>query len=174
MRNIVGLLLLATLSMTGGSLQAACQAGIPLSTPDSDLIPNNDGTVTHSKTGLMWKVCSEGQAWQPGNCTGTAGAYTWQAALQIPESLNAGGGFAGFTDWRLPNIKELASIVELGCYSPAINSKVFPATSSNVCWSDSPLADLSGRAWGVNFNYGYDYYDSRNSTHRVRLVRGGQ
>lgn len=54
---------------------------ISASTPDSQLLDNGDGTVTDSKTGLMWKKCLEGV--EDDNCeTGSVSPFTWQEALQ--------------------------------------------------------------------------------------------
>ena len=159
------------------SVNAVCNASAPATTPTTDFTVHNDGTVTHNRTGLMWKVCSEGQTWNNtsgGSCTGTATTHNWQESLEIPNTLNTGGGFAGHSDWRLPNLKELKSIAELSCYNPAINEAIFNSALSNGYWSSSPFSSNSDRAWRVHFNYGYDYDNYRSSYNRVRLVRSGQ
>ena len=86
---------------------------------------NGNGTVTDNLTGLMWKKCSEGQN-NDSTCSGTALIYTWEDALTQCENLS----FAGYTDWRLPNKRELFSIVHFGTYAPAINTTYFPNTQS--------------------------------------------
>jgi hypothetical protein len=151
-----------------------CNPNMPASTPDSQLTDNDDGTITDTATGLMWKKCMEGLTGD--FCeTGAAATFTWQTALQRPGVVNnTGGGFAGKTDWRLPNIKELVSIVEEKCYDPAINLTRFPNTPSSVVWSGSPNANNSDGAWHVAFYYGNSGYRNRNSYFQVRLVRGGQ
>jgi len=154
--------------------QTCKTASITATTPTADFTDNGNGTVTHTKTGLMWKRCSEGQAWSGTTCTGTATTYTWQAALQQAETLNNGGGFATFTDWRVPNIKELDSIVERQCSSPAINAAIFPATVSGNYWSASPYAAIAARAWGVGFGNDNDRAVNKSNINYVRLVRGGQ
>lgn len=152
-----------------------CIDAIPANTPTSDFEVHNNGTVTHTPTGLMWKVCSEGQTWQSdGSCSGSVSSHNWQAALQIPQTLNSSGGYAGHADWRLPNAKELGSIVELKCYSPAINTAVFNNTPSSFFWSASPIATSSDFAWGVNFYNGEDNSFYRSYNYLVRVVRGGQ
>lgn len=153
---------------------AACEPAIIASTPTADFTVHDNGTVTHKTTGLMWKVCSEGQAWSNGSCTGDIGSTTWDKALQIPSTLNASGGFAGYTDWRLPNIKELQSLVEQQCSNPSINSSIFPSTASAFYWSSSPSAYSGYGAWGVYFYYGNDLHGNRGNTYHARLVRGGQ
>ncbi len=155
------------------SVHATCKpTSIPASTPDSQLIDNNDGTVTDSKTGLMWKKCLEGPL-DAGDCSGTDTTFTWQQALQQPGVVNT-SGFAGYTDWRLPNIKELRSIVEEQCSSPAINATFFPNTPSSSVWSGSPFAFNSAYAWSVNFAGGNSRAYDRGDSYAVRLVRGGQ
>ncbi|MCI5114898.1 MAG: DUF1566 domain-containing protein [Candidatus Electrothrix sp. AW1] len=146
---------------------------IPASTPDSQLLDNGDGTVTDSKTNLIWKKCLEGV--EGDNCeTGSASTFTWQEALQQPEVINNAGGFAGYTGWRLPNIRELVSIVEEQCNYPAINMNRFSNTPSSDVWSGSPSAYGSDYAWYVAFNDGYYSIKFRNNGSAVRLVRGGQ
>ncbi len=154
--------------------QTCYTSSMTATTPTSEFTINDDGTVTHIRTNLIWKVCSEGQTWANGDCTtGTITTHNWQGALQIPQNLNA-LGYADYTDWRLPNIKELKSIVERQCYSPAINKTIFPSTASSYYWSSSPFADLSRNAWIVHFNYGGDGSYGRDNDGHVRLVRGGQ
>lgn len=137
---------------------------VPATTPTSDFILNDtDGTAYHIKTGLTWKRCAEGQTWNGATCTGTAGGYTWSAALQLISS-----------DWRLPNLKELSSIVEQRNWSPAINTGVFPSAPLTYFWSASPYAAVSGFAWSVNFDLGNGSAYPKGGSAAVRLVRGGQ
>ncbi len=147
-----------------------CKTSIIASTPDSDFIDNQDGTVTHKTTGLMWKKCSEGFELSGTNClpvTGAAAKKNWKQALEAANSAT----FAGHSDWRLPNIIELGSIVEVACHSPAINLAIFPNTISDFYWSSSPNADNYNDAWGVYFsNGGYDFI-GKDGKRRVRLVR---
>jgi hypothetical protein len=140
------------------------------SNPDAAYIDQGDGTVTHVPTGLMWKRCSEGQTWTGATCSGTTGTYSWSQALKQASASS----FAGHTDWRLPNIKELRSLVEECRFSPSINDAIFPATPSSNFWSGSPYANNSYYAWYVYFGNGFADYYVRSSNYGVRLVRGGQ
>jgi len=157
----------------GGQALAACVTTVTASTPTADFIDHANGTVTHSKTGLMWKQCSEGLS-GAGCATGAATLLTWQGALQAAQTLNRGGGFAGFTDWRVPNIKELNAIVENQCSAPAINATIFPATVSSGYWSSSAYAANATGAWYVYFGGGNGGAGGKGFSSYVRLVRGGQ
>jgi len=141
---------------------------LPLTTPSSDFIDNQDGTVTHKRTGLMWQRCSVGQIWIGSTCSGTASTYTYDEAVALKSS------FADYSDWRIPNQNELLSIAEYGAYIPAINSTLFPNTPSDWFWSSSPNANYSGYTWIVNFSYGGNdnYGGVTYSYNAVRLVRG--
>ena len=152
----------------------SCNTQIPASTPDNAFTLNADGTVLHTKTGLTWTRCSAGQSWNGNTCTGTATAHTWQAALQLAQTANS-NRYLGATDWRLPNLKELASIVEQRCFDPAINTTVFPGTPSDVFWSASVYAPYPNDAWFVLFNDGsVSNVNEGSNGGAVRLVRGGQ
>jgi hypothetical protein len=151
------------------ALAQTCRDDIPASAPDSRFTANGDGTVTDRATGLIWKQCAEGLS--GADClTGGATTFTWQAALQHAEAAV----FAGSALWRLPNKKELASLVEQRCYAPAINSRFFPNTPSNAFLSSSPYAYVANGAWYVYFYYGSVNGYSKDNAGYVRLVRGGQ
>lgn len=81
----------------------------------------------------------------------------------------------GASDWRMPTIKELESIVHYGRVAPAIDTRFFPNTPSWYFWSGSPFAFSASGAWLVYFVSGDSYANLRsyNDIH-VRLVRGGQ
>lgn len=147
-----------------------CPAGNPRVAPDSRYTEHGDGTVTDLHTGLMWKQCSEGQT--GATCTGAVSTMAWANALTAAENTV----FAGFSDWRLPSAKELQSLVETGCYNPAINAARFPNTSTGDYWSSSSYAANASNAWGVSFvnGYVYYYYYYKSDYYGVRLVRGGQ
>jgi hypothetical protein len=160
-------------TMVSYPAMAACVSAIPQTTPSSHLVDNDNGTITDTATGLIWKKCSAGQN-NDTACTGSATAFPWDKALQVAETLNSSGGFAGKTDWRLPNIKELQSIVEVACSLPSINSVRFPNTASLYFWSASADAGHSADAWNVYFGNGLSSKNRRKYFSRVRLVRGGQ
>ena len=148
---------------------------VPATTPTSDFtLDDVNGTAYHKKTGLTWKRCAEGWDWDGSTCIdneSVANTYTWSQALQRGPTL---GTFAGFSDWRLPNQKELNSIVEQRNWYPAINATVFRNTPATNFWSASPYAPNAGLAWYVVFYFGYDVADVKGSNYAVRLVRGGQ
>ena len=151
-----------------------CRNDITPTTPTQDFTLHDDGIVTHHKTGLMWMRCTLGQNWNGATCTGSGQTYNWAGALQAAD----GSDFAGHGDWRLPDIKELGSIVEQACNNPAINATVFPGTPPIWTWSASPYAGRESRVWGwgVHFLDGFDSSGDAETARitRVRLVRGGQ
>lgn len=158
-------------------LAQTCNENIPESTPDSRFTINNNSTVEDHKTGLMWKRCPEGASDEYGFCTFMGKSpingyfqYTWDKALAYAENYE----FAGYQDWRLPNIKELFSIIELKCTNPARNITVFPATrmgSANKIWSSSPTFEW-GRVWYIGGNGHIDSPVGRCSLRLVRDIGG--
>jgi hypothetical protein len=183
--KVIGLILF-TLSGVVNADQTCLTGNIPATTPH--LVGNSNGTATDPKTGLVWKRCSEGQSWNEGSssCTGTIAKYKWQEALvrakDVRESQANTENF-GYHDWRLPNIKELQTIMERQCYAPAINLTIFPNTPSaghNTApwyWSSTPVFDSTDLAWALNSHDGDAWlpsgFSDRNEPNYVRLVRGG-
>jgi len=131
---------------------------------------NGDGTITDLTTGLTWMRCSMGQTWGGSTCTGTASTYGWDQAVALTNTQT----FAGHSDWRLPNIRELQTIVDQSVFNPAIDSGAFPNTSNSFFWSSTPDALYAYLAWNVYFGDGYANYDGRNNGNAVRLVRIGR
>ncbi len=126
---------------------------IRASTPSSDFVIHDDGTVTHVPSGLMWMRCIIGQTFEDGTCTGSGDNGNWLAMMTAAQSLNHGGGFAGHTDWRVPNVKELSTIVEHRCNSsPKVNQLVFPGIASGPLWTSSAFFGDDTRAISVNFH----------------------
>ncbi len=142
---------------------------------------NGDGTVTDEQTGLMWeKLCADGSIHD------VRTYYTWDDAFAVKvATLNSGGGFAGYTDWRVPNVNELQSLVNYKRYHPAV-SPVFDGwcptsctvltcscTNSSGYWSSSTDVANPTHAWSVNFNAGNMNADDKTYDNYVRAVRGG-
>ncbi len=130
---------------------------------------NGDGTVTDPTTGLTWMRCSMGQMWDGTTCTGTASTYTWDQANALTGVVT----FAGLSDWRLPSLDELRSLIDYTqATSPATNQTLFPASPIFGFWSGSRYASNSYFAWGVSS--GGASNGLRSSSIEARLVRGGQ
>ncbi len=135
---------------------------------------NSDGTVTDSLPGLMWDKCTSGQS--GAGCAGTAVYYTWKQALALATSANT-DNYKGHSDWRLPNIKELESLVKINASYPTIDA-TFPHTPSNdntgylssTIYTHDPTA-----AWHVHFDDGHLHaWDVTYPNFYVRLMRSEQ
>lgn len=126
--SFAGLSVSALASLLAGYAEATClgreNTSVPESTPTSSHTVHPDGTLTAPATGLMWKRCLEGQTLVDGVCGGTPTFYTWADALGAAQAAS----FAGHGDWRLPNPKELLTIIEDKCAAPGLNADLFPIT----------------------------------------------
>ncbi len=127
------------------------QAGWPMG---GRFVDNGDGTVTDHGTGLTWQ-----QETAPG-------MYQWPDALLYCENLELGGQ----ADWRLPNVRELHSIVDYGRSAPAID----PAFSavSEWYWSSTSSPAYKPYACRVRFHHGNIGTDPKSMFYYVRAVRG--
>jgi hypothetical protein len=166
--------------VSGGGRSAGqsvtCQtenSAIPASTPSEAFLDHLDGTVTDTTTGLMWKVCSESQTWNGSGCDGGVANYTWLEASRRVSAVNT-ATFAGYGDWRMPDLKELASIVEHRCSTPSINQAIFKGVVAEWYWSSSPHYSLTSAAWAIDFSQGGNYPNGKSSSLALRLVRGGE
>lgn len=121
------------------------------------LTDNGNGTVTDSGTHLMWQQ-------------GENSSMTWDAALTYCEGLS----LATYTDWRLPNHKELTTLVDDTKVVNAINTTMFPGANSSGYWSSTTLPSITSTAFCVDFYYGGPSNPDKTSTHYARCVRGGQ
>lgn len=130
---------------------------------------NNDGTAIDTATGIMWYRCSLGQTWDEvsSSCTGGSEQVTWQQALQQAAAFNG----AGFSNWQLPNIKELSSIVERQCVDSAINLTVFPNSEVANYWSSTTGVDTPSLAWAVAFYSGKSNLRDKSSDVFIRVMR---
>jgi len=97
-----------------------------------------------------------------------ADRVNWQAALQYCDRLE----LAGHSDWRLPNVRELQSIVHYGRYNSCIDP-VFRAVPDGY-WTSSLYTPVPNHSWYINFFDGHVLiYNGETYFFRVRAVRGG-
>ncbi len=137
--------------------------------PKSTFVRNDTSNiVTDETTNLMWQD------------NGDANTVTkdWENAISYCESLNLGE----YNDWRLPNIRELRSIVDFDKANPAI-SPTFRNVISDIYWSSTTkiMENTQGAGSGnlarnIDFFYGNEEvdFDDKAISHYVRCVRGGQ
>jgi hypothetical protein len=165
------------------------RAGSPLRFRD-----NGDGTISDLNTGLMWEK----------KCRGCGGIHDDDLRLRWSgfsrrntlwdwlDEVNAEGGtgFAGYRDWRIPNVKELVSIVDYGRSDPAIDPAFAgPAceptcsdlaapecscTSPGKYWTSTTFSDFPAHALVVDFAAGFVEDRIKTMRRSVRAVRGGR
>ena len=134
---------------------------------DQRFTDNGDGTVTDNLTGLIWLKNAD-----------CFGYQTWNEAVTVSNTLASGacgltdGSVAG--DWRLPNRKELESLLDLGQFDPALPlGHPFSGVRLSFYWSSTAYA-YPNFAWDVNMVDGYVIFDDKNGILFVWPVRGGQ
>lgn len=137
---------------------------------NSYYIDNSDGTITDTRTGLMWMRCALGQAWDGAACTGEVSRHRLDYALNISMT------FSTYSDWRLPTIEELESLTDPIHTNPIIDVHAFPNTPSSYpnkwFWSSSPNAEAPTYALRMSFGNGEVFsFASRTECWSVRLVR---
>jgi hypothetical protein len=134
----------------------ALQKGV--SWPSPRFTDNGDGTVTDNLTGLMWA--------QDANM---AGAKTWSNAISYCNDLT----HAGYSDWRLPNRKELRSLLDYSKYGPVL-PQGHPFTNvQSYYWSSTTEASYTDCAWYVGMYDGHVYRDYKSHNYYVWPVRFG-
>jgi len=128
---------------------------------------NGNGTMTDTLTGLIWL--------KNANCWG---ALTWSQALTYAHGLVNGqcgltdGSIAG--DWRLPNVKELTSLIDYDFFSPAMHQwQSFNNVQSAIYWASTTKFDYPDEAWGVDMHDGVVFYGFKTNFFCVWPVRGG-
>jgi arylsulfatase A-like enzyme len=117
-------------------------------------VSNNDGTVTDLDTGLMWKQVPRTAA-------------TWSAALADIEGLTD----AGFSDWRMPNVKEMESLVDytmttftsLTNIKPPAHRLLFPSATATSYWTSTTQNNDALAALVVEFGLNTTSNPQRNA-----------
>ena len=144
------------------------QAGVPW--PDPRFSDRGDGTVRDNLTGLIWLKDA-----------GCIGQQTWVNALETCNALASpacgltDGSVAG--DWRLPNLRELQSLIDYGRFAPALpEGHPFTIEQFYFYWSSTTSQNVSypNNSWGVRIQDGYVRYDGPPYEFFAWCVRGDQ
>ena len=144
------------------------QMGVPW--PDPRFSDRGDGTVRDNLTGLIWLKDA-----------GCIGQQTWVNALETCNALASpacgltDGSVAG--DWRLPNLRELQSLIDYGRFAPALpEGHPFTIEQFYFYWSSTTSQNVSypNNSWGVRIQDGYVRYDGPPYEFFAWCVRGDQ
>ncbi len=129
---------------------------------------NEDGTVTDVQTGMTWMRCVMGETLVNSACTGNRINYSFDEASALTGSIT----FAGKSDWRLPTLRELLSIVDRDSYPPSLNLTAFPESYFGSSWTSSSNSFNTSFKWYIDTNTGVSNNDLATAKVPVRLVRG--
>lgn len=129
-----------------------------------------DGAELRDKsTGLVWRRCAEGQAWTGSTCAGSPTTFlTIRDAVAHAQGQAASSG----QGWRVPNIKELASLAESRVQRPAIDTAAFPGFASESYHSATHWTENAVYNWRIQFADGSMARDHWGG--KLLLVRDGQ
>ncbi len=134
-------------------------------------VPSTAGDeITDSKTGLIWRRCAEGMSWKKPTCVGKV-TYANQAQAAALAKTAASSG----TEWRLPTLKELNSILsvrDIDVGKAAIDPNAFPATPIARYWTSTTVGPSYYMV--VGFGEGHSGEGERNSPGAARLVRSAK
>lgn len=149
--------------------EQSCSSNLERSNSLIQFQDNGDGTISDQKTHLMWQKCVVGQTGT--ECYGEPEQLTWIDAFNKAAALNSTGSTT-YNDWRMPNIKELSTLIERSCLYPSIDLTAFPNTESNQkLWSSTTLVGNPSYVINIAFTNGTIESSSKGSTRPLRLVR---
>jgi hypothetical protein len=117
---------------------------------------NANGTIKDNLTGLTWQKAPN------------IDTLTWENALVYAEGLT----LAGFSDWRLPNIKELQSINDERIVNPSVSTTYFTTIGVKKYWSSTSLPNQTTRAWYLSTQFGITTYELKTARQSVICVHG--
>jgi hypothetical protein len=139
--------------------------GVTLANPRFT-VQANTNCVMDNLTRLIWAR----NANLPGDTRG------WNTAISYCNNMNSGAGTYGYTDWRLPNVRELLSLFDYAYFNPALPpDHPFTGLQSAAYWSSTTVASSSLSAWLVNLNDGEMTPSTKaNASGYVWPVCGGQ
>lgn len=140
---------LIAIFFAGGAIGQTCVETQTASHADGQFIDRKDGTLLDVTTNLLWSKCNVGETYNTtlDKCDGSATKFsTWKEALDATTDTNI-TTIGEHTGFRLPNIKELTSIVDYRCSNPTINLDYFPTTMNDPYWTNTPDAQ------GINADY---------------------
>lgn len=122
------------------------------------MVISDDKTITETKKGLIWSTKTSNEA------------MNWESALKYCEDYS----LAEYSDWRLPKIEALRSIVDYTKWNPAIEENLFDDALVLFYWSSTSNANNPGKACKVFFTTCIDSSQLTSSSYYVRPVRGEQ
>ncbi len=147
---------------------AECNLSLKTDTPSDQFTVVDEQFIVDGTTGLMWHRCALGAIWQNVQCVkSVVDQSNWAIAL----SLANNSVIASYDDWRLPNRKELESIVDRRCSDPAINTQLFPNFEAGLYWTSTPNSGRDDASWVVDFSTGAHRNLIKSEPGRGLLVR---
>ncbi len=134
------------------------------------LLNISDYITKDLSSGLTWVTCSDGLTGS--GCLGTASFLNYSQSITQCTNLNSGNGFANIKKWRLPNISELRSLMNLS-NTDFINTLSFPSNKKFAYWSISnDISNATNNAMVFDFSVGEISSVLKSSTHYIRCVSG--
>ena len=141
-----------------------CNINMAKTTVEGRFIKDEQGYVIDAANKLIWDICSIGQIYASGQCVGTPTEFnTWKEALQFAAAKDG---------YRMPNIKELETIVERACIEPSIDQDSFPDTPLAIYWSNTPAPTSSSlKGYVIDFTDGSEIVRDVNRPKNLRLIK---
>ena len=162
--------------------------------PNPRFTDNGNDTVTDNLTGLMWLkhancIAAQYPDFDNDETIGASGdgGVTWQHATDFIAGINEEtypDCGAGYTDWRVPNMRELASLIHYGVWDPTLPNTAGTGQWSegdpftlvmpiHYRWSSTMNSSATGLVWGVYMHSGFVSTEPNFDLHYVWPVRDG-
>ncbi len=175
-------ILFTSLALSFPVYSQICEPAVTTETLSEEnfIIDDANGTVEDIISQLRWARCAFGQTWNGKTCEGFPQQLNWQEALTTADELDYGL----INAWRIPDIKELMSIIDFQCAIPPLNASLFPqapASLDNGLWSSTPVQtdpidplNPEVKIWFIDLGEGKVKKRAWNQTNYVFFVTKGK